>query len=77
VNALLIDQKENLWIGTGEGYDQGGSGLARFDGKNWQLFTAPNQLCENAIFGLYQDPDSSLWISTGGGLTNYNLGSGQ
>ncbi len=75
VNALLIDRKENLWIGSGEGYSQGGSGLAWFDGNNWQTFTTANGLCDNAIFGLYQDADGSLWISTGYGLNNYNLDS--
>jgi len=71
VNALLVDRNGTLWIGTGRGYDQGGSGLGRYDGEKWQTLTTADGLCHNAVFSIFEDVDDSLWIGTGWGLTHY------
>lgn len=77
VNALLVDRDGTLWVGTGEGYNQGGSGLGHYDGESWQTLTKADGLCEDTVLGLFQDRDGSLWVSTDGSLGHYDLASSE
>jgi ligand-binding sensor domain-containing protein/tetratricopeptide (TPR) repeat protein len=76
VAALFKDRNGTLWVGTGESYAQGGSGLGRYDGK-WRTLTTKDGLCDNAVFDIFQDRDGSLWIGTGYGLNHYDERSGK
>jgi signal transduction histidine kinase/ligand-binding sensor domain-containing protein/DNA-binding response OmpR family regulator len=70
VYAVRQTQDGYLWIGTR-------TGLVRFDGINFELYTTKNipQLKDNVIRALYQDRKGTLWIGTdSGGLTRYNQG---
>lgn len=70
VYAILQTRDYYLWLGTN-------SGLARFDGLNFQFYTTNNtpQLKHNVIRALCEDQQGVLWIGTNsGGLTRYQGG---
>jgi len=63
VNALALDHKKNLWIGTL-------GGLKVFDGKNlFVTYNTEDGLCNNNIRGILEDKKGNLWISTDKGLS--------
>lgn len=66
VNALIQDNSGNIWVGTN------GGGLARFNGKEFQVFTKKHGLSDNIIGAIHQDQSGLLWIATSKGLTSYN-----
>jgi len=66
VNALMIDQQGNKWIGTEQG-------MAKFDGENWTVFDTTNSdLPGNYIFCIVSDAQDNKWIGTDGGLVSFN-----
>lgn len=66
VNMLVEDQDGYLWIGTN------GGGLARFDGKQFKVFTTRDGLLSNVIQYLKLDTKQNLWIVNPRGLTRFN-----
>ncbi len=66
VNALIKDQKGNLWVGTN------GGGLCRFNGKEFQTFTKKQGLPDNVITSLHQDQLGRIWIGTTKGIAAYD-----
>lgn len=69
VISLCHDSKNNImWIGTF------GGGLNRFDISSGAIthFTEADGLSNNTIFGIKQDQDGNLWLSTNNGLTRFN-----
>jgi ligand-binding sensor domain-containing protein len=77
VTALAQTVDGAIWFGTR------GSGLSRFDGKNWTTFTTKSGLPSNDILSILVGPDGSLWVDTErdqfagapGGLARYEAGS--
>ncbi|MCD4691491.1 MAG: helix-turn-helix domain-containing protein [Calditrichales bacterium] len=70
INALVQTHDAYIWIGTP-------SGLARFDGVRFRIFTRMNTpvLKNDRILALYEDQNNALWIGTdGGGLYSYKDG---
>lgn len=67
VRALTQDQQGFLWIGTL-------TGLNRFDGHQFDVFTAQanRHLISNAITRLYTDSSGYIWIGTRSGLSGVN-----
>ncbi|KZS01319.1 Uncharacterized protein APZ42_002064, partial [Daphnia magna] len=70
VRALTQDQQGFLWIGTL-------TGLNRFDGHQFELFTAQTNrhLISNAITRLFTDSSGYIWIGTRSGLSGVNSAS--
>ncbi|MGI8958414.1 MAG: two-component regulator propeller domain-containing protein [Bryobacteraceae bacterium] len=67
--ALLVDRRENLWIGTN------GGGLSRFRNGKFTAYTSSNGLSNNSILSLYEDKTGAIWIGTdGGGLVRFENG---
>jgi len=68
VNTLIQTHDGYIWMGTP-------SGLVRFDGVRFEIFTRWNteSLKNDRILALYEDTNHVLWIGTdGGGLVSYN-----
>ncbi len=69
-NVLSIhqDKKGTIWLGT---Y---GGGLNRFDpGKEeFYTYTTQNGLAHNVIFGILEDNEGNLWLSTSNGLSKFD-----
>jgi ligand-binding sensor domain-containing protein len=68
IRALYQDSKNNLWIGT----NGGGLNMLSPDLKKFEHFTINNGLPSNAIFGILEDDDGNLWLSTTNGLSKFN-----
>jgi signal transduction histidine kinase/ligand-binding sensor domain-containing protein len=66
IQALLVDSRQNLWIGTH------GGGLTRLAGGKFQTFNTRNGLTSDSILALYEDIHGALWLgSDGGGLIRF------
>ena len=57
-----------IWVGTW------GGGFNKYNrGKNkWTLYTEKNELCNNTVYGILEDNDNKLWLSTINGLAKYD-----
>src|SRR6266487_76642 len=66
VNAMVEDQNGYLWIGT---Y---GGGLARFDGREFKVYTTLDGLFSNVVTSLQFDSHQNLWIVHPHGLTKFD-----
>ncbi len=60
---IVLDKDENVWFGTG-------SGVVRYNHKDFQRFSTEHGLSYNGCFTLYCDTEDSIWIGTGGGGLN-------
>jgi ligand-binding sensor domain-containing protein/signal transduction histidine kinase len=60
VNCALQDRLGYLWLGTWEG-------LSRFDGSEFQSYTAEQGLDNSMINALAEDHRGRLWVATNGG----------
>lgn len=67
VTALVQDENDAIWVGTQDG-------LNRFDGKEFEVFTADKtEGLESAyIKCALIDKEGNLWFGTNNGLTQYN-----
>jgi len=69
ISALLVDQRGNLWIGTG-----GGGVLRMTDGK-FVAFTTQSGLSNDSVLSLSEDREHGIWIGTeGGGVNRFKEG---
>ena len=63
VSAIFQDRSGLLWVGTD-------TGLARWDEKEWKIFTVSNGLPSNAIRAIADDAQGNIWAGTvDGGLS--------
>ncbi|WP_250632553.1 ligand-binding sensor domain-containing protein [Rhodoflexus caldus] len=69
ITAIFEDKTGFLWIGTD-------AGLARYDGKNMQIFQHQpdnkNSIADNTIYKITQDGKGNMWILTGTHLNQYD-----
>ncbi len=66
VNVMLEDRNGYLWIGT-----QGG-GLARYDGREFKVYTTLDGLLSNIITYLKLDSKDNLWIVHPRGISKFD-----
>lgn len=68
VISICEDHEETLWIGTA------GGGLNRFDRASgtFTFFTTRDGLPNNVIYGIQEDADGFLWLSTNKGLSQFD-----
>jgi signal transduction histidine kinase/ligand-binding sensor domain-containing protein len=70
ITAMFQDSRSFLWIGTS-------NGLYRFDGENFDLYTAAQGLSDFPyIKSLSEDSQGQIWAYTGGGIDVINLKDG-
>lgn len=78
IQSLIIDQSENLWIGTLQGISK--TDLKKKKFNLYRRSNSPNSLnlLGNVIASLYKDDDGSLWVGNWGqGLNRVNRKTGQ
>jgi signal transduction histidine kinase/ligand-binding sensor domain-containing protein len=66
VNIMLEDKNGYLWIGTH------GGGLARFDGREFKVYTTLDGLLSNIVSYLKLDDHQNLWIVHPKGITKFD-----
>ena len=66
VNMVLEDKNGYLWIGTH------GGGLARFDGREFKVYTTRDGLLSNIVHYLKLDSRQNLWIVHPRGITRFD-----
>ncbi len=66
VNAMVEDSNGYLWIGTS------GGGLARFDGREFKVYTTLDGLFSNTVTSLLLDARQNLWVVHPRGITKFN-----
>jgi len=69
ISIIFEDSDRNFWLGTH------GSGLVKFDKKNetFKYFTTKDGLPNDVIYGILEDDNKHLWISTNKGITRFNV----
>jgi signal transduction histidine kinase/ligand-binding sensor domain-containing protein len=72
VNCLFEDKEGVLWVGTS------GAGLNRRNGEtnSFLHITKKDGLAGDNVFGILQDENGCLWISTEGGLSRFDTETG-
>lgn len=68
IMALHRDRKGRLWIAT----MGGGLSLLSDDEKSFRRFSAKKGLSNNTIYGILEDNNGDIWISTNAGLNRIN-----
>lgn len=66
VNMIVEDAHGYLWIGTH------GGGLARFDGREFKVYTTLDGLLSNIVTFLKIDREQNLWIVHPRGITKFD-----
>lgn len=68
ITDILNDSEGNLWIGTYSG------GLCRynFEKDDFQIYSEDDGIASNSIYGLLEDDNKNLWLSTSRGITRFN-----
>ncbi len=68
VKCIYEDTKGNIWFGTE------GGGLNRYDikTKEFSYYTMEDGLPSNNVYGILEDDQHNIWISTTVGLAKYN-----
>jgi PAS domain S-box-containing protein len=71
VQALLLDSRANLWLGTDDG-------LCRHDASSgsWRRWTTADGLPSRAVRSILEDDQGNLWLGTGKGLVRFVDGVG-
>lgn len=72
VNALALDGRGHLWIGTAAGLDRLAPGADRFEHHDLD----PEDLQRNTVLALSMGPRDTLWVGTAAGLEAWRLGDG-
>ena len=66
VAGMVEDRNGYLWVGT-----QGG-GLARFDGRDFKVYTTLDGLVENQVSDIHLDGKNNLWVLHRQGVTKFD-----
>ncbi len=69
VSSIYKDNYGTVWIGTF------GGGLNKLDNKTkkFTYITENNGIANNVVYGILEDKQNNLWLSTNHGVTRYNI----
>ncbi|KAB2880762.1 GHKL domain-containing protein [bacterium] len=64
--SMYVDSANTLWIGTH------GGGLNKFKDGIFTAYTQKDGLANNVVYGILEDAEGNLWLSTNRGLSRFN-----
>lgn len=64
--SLYVDAVNNVWIGTH------GGGLNKYKDGVFTVYTQKDGLANNVVYGIEEDEEGNLWLSTNRGLSRFN-----
>jgi len=71
INAILVDNQDNIWFATTGNVGQRTApidyGVTRYDGSDWKTF-----LGRTRVTTIFQDNQGNLWFGTNDGVTCYD-----
>ncbi len=68
VDALILDEDNNMWLGT-----KSGISFFNLSENSWQSFTTSNtNLTDNWIKNVLIDPDKNIWFGTENGINRFS-----
>jgi len=65
-DVTFIDSRGDVWFSTR------GSGVNRFDGENWELFTSADGMAEGGVNAITEDKDGNLWFGGSKDITRFD-----
>ncbi|HRF78251.1 MAG TPA: two-component regulator propeller domain-containing protein [Chitinophagales bacterium] len=65
VRKIVEDEIGNIWFGTS-------SGLIKYDGKNYTIFSTAAGLQHEEIWGLAVDAKGIIWVGSVGGVSHFD-----
>jgi signal transduction histidine kinase/ligand-binding sensor domain-containing protein len=68
VSEIFVDSKGTLWFGT----SRGGLCMYDYDSGKLDCYTEEDGLRSNSIFGILEDNNNNLWLSTTKGISRFN-----
>ena len=68
IKCFFQDSKKNMWIGS----NGGGLSLYNPSQNNFTHFTEKDGLPNNVVYGILEDDNQNLWLSTNKGLCEFN-----
>ena len=73
--SATMDSDGHMWFGT---YGQGINKLTFINGKaNFKSYSKADGIANNIIYGIVEDNERNLWLSTDNGLSRFNLKTGK
>lgn len=66
VRDVIQDKRGSLWVATD------GGGIARFNGKVFEIFTTKQGLVHNQVSGLLEDKKGNIWYASYRGIGYYD-----
>lgn len=71
VISLYEDSEGNVWVGT---YSDGVSCIQKTKSGEWQFtnYNTDKGLCNNVVYGILEDQNGSIWMSTDHGLSRFD-----
>lgn len=72
VSEIFLDSKGNLWFGS----NRGGLFLYNYEDKSLTRYSEKEGLKSNSVYGILEDGNNSLWISTSRGISKINTADG-
>ncbi|MDN5291911.1 MAG: hypothetical protein PWQ06_2150 [Anaerophaga sp.] len=75
VISLTEDKEGNIWAGT---YSDGVSCISQTDSGRWKFtnYSTDKGLCNNVVYGILEDQNNNLWMSTDHGLSRFDKETG-
>jgi ligand-binding sensor domain-containing protein len=66
LTSLAIAPDGSLWFGSDS------SGVSRFDGQEWRIFTEEDGLVSNSIHDIAVSENNAVWVATPKGVSQYD-----
>lgn len=65
ITKIIVDKQGNKWFGMGSNSNTNKTGIAKYDGQNWELFNSDNSPLPDVNINYFDvDGLGNLWVGT-------------